>query len=102
MIKVDISGFDNLQRTLEEASRALQALDGRIALIQMESSDPPEVQRAIATAKARLSSPKPKNGVIRSSLQTLASIVEKVAVPVLKSDITSDLSAIHALFQELV
>lgn len=47
MIKVEFSGFDKLQHTLEEASCALQALDGRIALIQMDCTDPFEVQKAI-------------------------------------------------------
>ena len=47
MFKVKISGLNELQKTLDEATRAIQSLDGEIARIHIDSNDPLEVQKAI-------------------------------------------------------
>jgi hypothetical protein len=47
MFNVKISGLNELQKTFDEASRAIQSLDGEIARIRIDSTDPLEVQKAI-------------------------------------------------------
>jgi hypothetical protein len=47
MLKVDISGFDKLQHTFDEARKALQSLDGEFARIRIDGNDPLETQKAI-------------------------------------------------------
>jgi hypothetical protein len=46
-----ITGFDKLQKQLNEATQALQALDGRLAELHFDPHDPSSVESAIATAE---------------------------------------------------
>ena len=47
MISVKITGFDKLQRQLEEAQRGLQSLNGTITTLQFNPHDPASVRQAI-------------------------------------------------------
>lgn len=48
---VKIAGFNKLKRTLQQASRAAQELDGKLATLQFDPSDPSSVEAAIAEAR---------------------------------------------------
>jgi hypothetical protein len=52
MLSVKITGLEKLQRELEEAQRALQALDGTIATLRFKPNDPESVQEAIRQMEA--------------------------------------------------
>jgi hypothetical protein len=41
------TGFDGLSRTLEEASRALKDLDGKIGTVSFDPHDPASIEAAI-------------------------------------------------------
>jgi hypothetical protein len=47
MMSVSITGLDKLQRDLEQASRAFQALDGTIATPEFDSNDLRSVDAAV-------------------------------------------------------
>jgi hypothetical protein len=51
-----ITGFDKLQRELEDAQRAFKSLDGTIAKIDCDPSDPQNVQDAIRQMEAAIDS----------------------------------------------
>jgi hypothetical protein len=48
MLKVGITGLDKLTRTLEEARRALESLDGEVAKVQFDCNDVLSIQKAIS------------------------------------------------------
>lgn len=52
MSSVKITGLEKLQRELEEAQRALQALDGTIGTLRFKPDDPESVQEAIRQMEA--------------------------------------------------
>jgi hypothetical protein len=54
MIKVDLSGFDKLQRELEEASEGLKSLDGEITKLVFTNFDPLDTARAIHQMEAAI------------------------------------------------
>jgi hypothetical protein len=45
VFNVELSGFDELQKTLEDAQRAIQSLDGELATLSVDPNNP---QPAIA------------------------------------------------------
>jgi hypothetical protein len=45
LFKVELSGFDELQKTLDDAQRAIESLDGDIATLRVDPNNP---QAAIA------------------------------------------------------
>ena len=45
LLKMEMSGFDDLQKTLEDAQRAMQSLDGELATLRVDPNNP---QAAIA------------------------------------------------------
>lgn len=47
MFNVELSGFDELQKQLRDAQKALQALDGDLCSLRFDPSNPADVQRAI-------------------------------------------------------
>lgn len=47
MFKVEISGLDELQRSLSDASHALQKLDGEISTVKFNPHDPSSVEAAV-------------------------------------------------------
>jgi hypothetical protein len=53
MIKVDLSGFDKLQKQLDEVKQALSALDGQLAVVNL-NADPVQTQRAIHEMEAAI------------------------------------------------
>jgi hypothetical protein len=72
-----------------------------LSSLEISGDDKNEALSEIATTRAQLNSPKPKSGIIRSSLNTLLSILEKVTIPVLTNEISTHLPAIHALIHSL-
>ena len=53
MIKVELSGFDKLQRQLDEAQRAVSSLDGQLLTVTL-NADPVQTQRAIHEMEAAI------------------------------------------------
>jgi hypothetical protein len=51
-MSVKITGLDRLQRQLEEASKAFQALDGKVATLRFSPSDPASTEDAIREIEA--------------------------------------------------
>jgi hypothetical protein len=47
MLKVEIKGFEKLQRDLDNAARALRGLDGTVASLSFNSNDAENVRKAI-------------------------------------------------------
>jgi hypothetical protein len=47
-MSIKITGLDQLQRQLEEAGKAFQALDGEIAAVRFDPADPVSVEAAVA------------------------------------------------------
>ena len=47
MFKIEIEGLDKLQRDLEEATKALQSVDGSIGQISFDPADPRGVEDAV-------------------------------------------------------
>lgn len=47
MLSIDVSGLEKLQRELADAQRAFQALDGTIATLKFDPTDPKSVEEAI-------------------------------------------------------
>lgn len=47
MFKVEISGLDELQRSLSDASHALQELDGEISTVKFNPHNPSSVEAAV-------------------------------------------------------
>jgi hypothetical protein len=54
MFNAEIKGLDQLQKTLQEAQRAAQAIDGEIAELRFNPADPQSVEQAIAQGKAKV------------------------------------------------
>jgi hypothetical protein len=52
MLKV--SGFDNLQRQLEDAQRAFKALDGQLATVRFDPDNPESIDAAIRTMESAI------------------------------------------------
>jgi hypothetical protein len=55
-MNVNITGLDKLQRELEDAQRAFRFLDGTIATLKFDPSDPQSVQNAIRQMEAAIDS----------------------------------------------
>jgi hypothetical protein len=55
-MNVNIAGLDKLQRELEDAQRAFRSLDGTIATLKFDPSDPQSVQNAIRQMEAVIDS----------------------------------------------
>jgi len=51
MLKFEMKGFDKLKKTLEDAQRAMQSLDGKFATLSVDPNNPElaiaEMERAI-------------------------------------------------------
>jgi hypothetical protein len=47
MMNIEITGLDKLQRQLNDASQALQALDGEISAVNFNPHDPSSVEAAV-------------------------------------------------------
>jgi len=47
MLNINVSGLEKLQRELADAQRAFQALDGTIATLKFDPTDPTSVDGAI-------------------------------------------------------
>jgi ferredoxin-fold anticodon binding domain-containing protein len=47
MISLKITGVEQLQKELDDAAKALQALDGEIAIVKYNSNDPSSVEAAV-------------------------------------------------------
>lgn len=52
MLKV--TGFDNLQRQLEDAQRALKALDGQLATVRFDPDNPESIEAAIRAMESAI------------------------------------------------
>lgn len=52
MLNLSLSGFDKLQRDLEEAQHALASLDGTIATLRFDPTNAASVQQAIQRMEA--------------------------------------------------
>jgi hypothetical protein len=52
MLKV--SGFDNLQRQLEDAQRAFKAPDGQLATVRFDPDNPESIDAAIRTMESAI------------------------------------------------
>ena len=52
MLKV--TGFDNLQRQLEDAQRAFKALDGQLATVRFDADNPQSIESAIRTMESAI------------------------------------------------
>ena len=61
-MNVNIAGLDKLQRELEDAQRAFRSLDGTIATLKFDPSDPRSVQNAIRQMEAVIDSKTAANG----------------------------------------
>ena len=48
MMGIKITGLDQLQRQLKDASNALQALDGEISSVRFNPDDPASIETAVA------------------------------------------------------
>ena len=51
MFENKIEGLDQLDKTLNEVSRAVQSLNGEIGAVRFNPSDPNDVERAICEAQ---------------------------------------------------
>src|SRR5437016_12587987 len=51
MIKFEIKGLDGLQNSLEAAKRAAEELNGEVARLEFDPSDPESIERAIHQGK---------------------------------------------------
>jgi len=51
LFKVELSGFDELQKTLADAQRAIESLDGELATLRVDPNNPQaavaEMERAV-------------------------------------------------------
>jgi nucleotide-binding universal stress UspA family protein len=47
MFEMKLEGFDELQRTLQEAQEAITSLDGEITTVNVNPNDPASVEEAI-------------------------------------------------------
>lgn len=51
MFKVELSGFEELQKTLSDAQRAIESLDGELATLRVDPNNPQvavaEMERAV-------------------------------------------------------
>jgi hypothetical protein len=54
MLKINITGFDKLQRELEDAKRAFRSLDGTIANLKFDPDDHKSVEQAIRQMEAAI------------------------------------------------
>ncbi len=54
MIKIDLSGFDKLQRELRDAQRGLQAFNGPIASVKVDRKRPESVRAATRQMEAAI------------------------------------------------
>ncbi len=54
MIRFEVSGFDKLQRDLEEASEGLNSLDGEITKLVFTNFDPLDTAKAIHQMEAAI------------------------------------------------
>lgn len=52
MLKV--TGFDNLQKQLEDAQRAFKALDGQLATVCFDPDSPESIEAAIRTMESAI------------------------------------------------
>ncbi|KAB2937876.1 MAG: hypothetical protein K8F92_13570 [Hyphomicrobium sp.] len=49
---IKITGLDKLARTLDDAQKALSALDGELCTVHFDPSDPSSIERAIQQVEA--------------------------------------------------
>lgn len=63
-----ITGLDKLQRELKDAQRAVQSLDGTIATLKFDPSNPASVQGAIRQMEAAIDS---KTGPYRNNVMVM-------------------------------
>jgi len=65
---IKITGLDALQRELKDAQRALQSLDGTIATLKFDTTNPASVQRAIRQMESAIDS---KTGPYRNNAMVM-------------------------------
>ncbi len=94
MFDIKITGLDRLQRQLEEAGRAFQALDGDVATLSFNPDDPASIDRAIHDMEAAVDSkaaPYSGNSLVESVVEQLkenyrSALLERAAAARLKRD----------------
>jgi hypothetical protein len=79
----------------------LELVTMNLQLLGLTETEKAEAQAEIETTRAQIKSPKPKSEIIRNSLNTLVSILGKVAVSELTSEISTLLPAIRAFIHSL-
>ena len=87
MFDIKITGLDELQRKLDEASQAFQALDGEMATLRFNPNDPGNIDGAIREMEAAVDAkvaPYAGNALVESVAQQLkekyrSAILEKAA-----------------------
>jgi hypothetical protein len=53
---IKISGFDDLDRQLKEAQEAAQTLDGEVTSVEVDTSDPESIERAVIEMRTAVDS----------------------------------------------
>src|SRR5271170_5313214 len=94
MFDIKITGLDELQRKLDEASQAFQALDGELATLRYNPNDPGSIDGAIREMEAAVEAkvaPYAGNALVESVAQQLkekyrSAILEKAAAARLRDD----------------
>jgi len=94
MFDIKITGLDQLQRKLDEASQAFQALDGEIDTLSFNPNDPASIDHAVHEMEAAIDSkaaPYNGNSLVESVVQELkeryrSAILERAAAARLKGD----------------
>jgi hypothetical protein len=84
-----------------ELAENLAFLKPRLPKLQLSPDDMAEAQSEIDTARAQLSSPRPKSKIISASLETLLSILENAGSAALTPEVASSLPTLRACLQRL-
>lgn len=95
---IKIKGLDSLQKTLAEAQKALESVDGELGTLSFDPNDPESIEAAIIESERlvddRLSA-YTKNPIVRSLIDQLKesfrnSVIEKAASARLGEGNTND------------